>query len=160
MKIRKAEMKDLDRIMNVYAYARRKMELTGNPNQWGKNHPPRELILSDIKNGMSYVICDCDKIVGVFMFMDAPDPDYEEIHDGAWLNDEAYGVIHRIAGDGSRRGILKTAVDFAYALRPNIKMDTYKDNLIMQAALKKCGFKSCGTVYVEGGKERIAFQRI
>lgn len=39
--IRHAEIQDLTAIEAVYAHARKFMEETGNPNQWGKNHPPR-----------------------------------------------------------------------------------------------------------------------
>ena len=28
--------------MKIYETARKYMEETGNPSQWGKNHPPRE----------------------------------------------------------------------------------------------------------------------
>lgn len=34
MNIRKAEMKDMARILEIYAYARDYMVRTGNPKQW------------------------------------------------------------------------------------------------------------------------------
>ncbi|MBQ7614736.1 MAG: hypothetical protein IJU77_06785 [Butyrivibrio sp.] len=36
MKIRKTTDKDLKRVMEIYAYARKFMAEHGNPNQWGK----------------------------------------------------------------------------------------------------------------------------
>ena len=45
--IRLAKDKDLDAIMKIYETARKYMEETGNPSQWGKNHPPRELLEED-----------------------------------------------------------------------------------------------------------------
>ena len=45
MKIRKTTEKDIERVMDIYAHARKFMAEHGNPNQWGKrNWPPEELI--------------------------------------------------------------------------------------------------------------------
>lgn len=40
MEIRHAEQKDYDRIMEIYAYARKYMEEHGNPKQWGPTQWP------------------------------------------------------------------------------------------------------------------------
>ena len=49
MKIRKSKPQDIDRIMEIYDFARDFMVNHGNPNQWGPtNWPPKELILKDI----------------------------------------------------------------------------------------------------------------
>ena len=37
--IRKAQREDLPRIEEIYAYARKFMAETGNPNQWGNTTP-------------------------------------------------------------------------------------------------------------------------
>ena len=42
--IRLANYDDLNRIMEIYQEARNYMEANGNPDQWGKNHPPRQLL--------------------------------------------------------------------------------------------------------------------
>lgn len=42
----------------------------------------------------------------------------------------------------------------------NIRVDTHKDNLVMQHILKKRGFRRCGIIYVKDGTERIAYQRL
>ena len=50
MKIRKTTEKDIERVMDIYAHARKFMAEHGNPNQWGKrNWPPEELIRDDIE---------------------------------------------------------------------------------------------------------------
>ena len=50
MNIRNAEIKDLPRIMEIFAHARRFMTEHGNPDQWGPdNWPPEDLIRSDIE---------------------------------------------------------------------------------------------------------------
>ena len=62
MQIRLAELEELDRIMEIYAHARRFMAETGNPKQWGAtNWPPRTLIEQDIrqtrKRSLSLLFC-------------------------------------------------------------------------------------------------------
>jgi len=42
----------------------------------------------------------------------------------------------------------------------SIKVDTHKDSLSMQKALKKNGFQYCGMIYLTDGSERIAFEKI
>lgn len=112
--IRLAKDKDLDAIMKIYETARKYMEETGNPSQWGKNHPPRELLEEDIKKEQLYVFTAEDGILhGVFAFIIGADPIYAYIEDGKWLNDKEYGTIHRIAGDGAVKGVLTTAWHFA-----------------------------------------------
>jgi RimJ/RimL family protein N-acetyltransferase len=41
----------------------------------------------------------------------------------------------------------------------NIRVDTHKDNLIMQHLLAKSGYEKCGIIFVEDGSPRIAYQK-
>ena len=49
--VRKAKREDLSRIEAIYAYARKFMAETGNPNQWGTTHPPKDQLVEDIRQG-------------------------------------------------------------------------------------------------------------
>ena len=40
----------------------------------------------------------------------------------------------------------------------NIRVDTHRDNKVMQHILTKQGFQRCGIIYVKNGTERIAYQ--
>ena len=104
--------------MQIYAYARDFMANNGNPNQWGPtNWPPEELIHNDIKEGNSYVcVNDDDKVIGVFFYTQGNniEPTYFDINDGDWLGDSSYGVVHRIAGDGSKKGIGIFCIKWAF----------------------------------------------
>ena len=91
------------------------------------------------------------------MFSLDPDPTYRVI-DGAWLNNERYAVIHRIASSGEKSGVLAAAVEFCKQYAENIRIDTHEDNAVMQTALKKLGFRHCGTIYLENGDPRLAYQ--
>ncbi|MBQ6722394.1 MAG: GNAT family N-acetyltransferase, partial [Clostridia bacterium] len=86
LEIRKAEEKDIARMMEIYAIARNFMAQHGNPNQWGPtNWPPETLIREDIRGGHSYVCTDdTGRIAGTFFFTQGRDiePTYLEITDG------------------------------------------------------------------------------
>ena len=88
LKIRKAVTKDLERILEIYAYAREVMKNSGNPDQWGDFQPPRELVEYDISVSRAYVMEE-EKIHGVFVIIEGDDPLYKSI-DGRWLDDGDY----------------------------------------------------------------------
>ena len=164
MVIRSSTEQDFDRMMEIYSFARRFMAEHGNPNQWGPtNWPPEELIHSDIRSGNSYVcVNDEGKVVGTFFFIHGKDiePVYRVITDGSWLDDSPYGVVHRIAGDGSEKGIGAFCINWAFEQCRHLRMDTHGDNIVMQALLQKLGFVHCGTIYVEEDDyPRLAFEK-
>lgn len=164
MDIRKSTGQDLDRIMEIYAFARQYMAEHGNPNQWGPtNWPPEELIWQDIREENSYVCVNGEgTVIGTFFFRHGPDiePTYRDITDGAWQDDSPYGVVHRIAGDGSEKGIGAFCIDWAYEQCGHLRIDTHGDNVVMQNLLKKLGFVHCGTIYVEeDDNPRLAFEK-
>ena len=156
---RRATVEDLDTIMGIYGKARQIMRDSGNTRQWVNGYPSRNLIEGDIERGESFVIEDLEGTIhAVFMFSVGDDPTYSIIEDGAWLNDNPYGVIHRIASDGLVRGILAAAVTFARNTVGDIRIDTHADNAMMQRSLQKAGFERCGIIYCQDGTPRIAFQ--
>ena len=159
MNIRKAEDKDIDSIADIYEYARQQMRLNGNPDQWGNGYPSLELIRKDIRQGVSYVAEEEAQICGVFAFIKGEDPTYQRIENGAWLDDEPYGTLHRIASNGKKKGIFRECIRFCEAQEKNIRVDTHECNLIMQHLLEKNGYQRCGRIYVEDGSPRIAYQK-
>ena len=134
------------------------MRLTGNPNQWWDYHPAESILREDIPKKQLYVIESEGIIGGVFAYIQGADPTYLEIEGGSWLNDEPYGVIHRIASDGSG-GILKAAVEFAAGHVDYLRIDTHADNHVMQKAVRKQGFRYCGIIYIADGTPRLAYDR-
>ena len=143
MIIRKSTMEDLPKIMEMYEEARQFMRDNGNPDQWGTSNPKEEWIVLDIEDGDSYVCTKDGEIVGTFYFRIGEDPTYRQIYDGSWMDDSPYGVVHRITTDRKARG---TA--------------THEDNRPMRKLLEKLGFSRRGTVVVEDGTERIAFEKV
>ena len=50
-------------------------------------------------------------------------------------------------------------LDACFEICKNLKIDTHRDNIPMQRALAKHGFRPCGTVYLENGDARVAYQK-
>lgn len=159
MEIRKSEMKDIDDIMRIYASARRYMAENGNPNQWTDGYPRRSLVTEDIEKGRSFVMEENGEIHAAFVFIIGIEPTYSRIDGGKFLNDAPYGTIHRLAGDGTFRGVFKACLDFCFRRIDNIRVDTHEDNMIMRKLIEKNGFTYCGIIYVRNGSRR-AYQRI
>ncbi len=164
MQIRHSTQEDLPRIMEIYRIARAFMAAHGNPDQWGPtNWPPEALIRNDIAQAKSYVcVNDAGKVVGTFFLDFGKDiePTYSRITDGAWLDDSPYGVIHRIAGDGSEKGIGTFCLRWAIGECGHLRIDTHGDNIVMQKLAQKLGFVHCGTIFVEEDDfPRLAYEK-
>ena len=159
MLIRRATYDDLERMKELFACARKYMKEHGNPTQWKDDRPNISYVLNDIARNNSYVIEDEDRIVGTFAAIRGIEPTYLEI-DGAWLNDEEYVTIHRIASDGSRKGIFNEAIKYCGKFNCDIRIDTHKDNRTMIHLIEKNGFKYCGIIIVDDGTERLAYQKL
>ncbi len=158
LQVRTGTGKDFETVMDIYRTAQDFMIRTGNPNQWKHSHPTEEQIKEDIEKGICHVICEGEEIHGVFAICEGTDPTYLYVEGGEWLNDDPYITIHRIAGDQKVHGIFKCAVDYCRKYADNIRIDTHKDNKVMQNALKKNGFSRRGIIYLKNGDPRTAFQ--
>jgi hypothetical protein len=138
------------------------MRQKGNPTQWGDTYPNDEIINRWIdKDG--YVVVDSNgKIVAVFGFVEnTTEPGYDSI-DGAWLNDEPYSVVHALAVSHTNIRAAKFIGDWVFKRSNNLRVDTHKDNVIMQNLLLKTGFVLCGEVEIlttNGIGKRLAYQR-
>lgn len=178
LSVRKAVIDDLPQIMEIFDHARKFMKQTGNPTQWGDNYPPEEVVIDDIAvKGHMYVVVggvgtsaggtgetgaeSADgHIHGVFALIPGRDPTYDIIEDGAWLSDEEYSTIHRVAGDGRVNGVFEAALRFSLAQTPHIRIDTHEDNAVMRHLIEKNGFQRTGMIYCRDGSPRIAYERV
>ena len=158
--IRPATISDLPRILEIYEDARAFMRQNGNPNQWFDTHPAEAILLDDIPRQQLYVCALDGAIVAVFAYIQGTDPTYLEIDGDGWLNDEPYGVIHRIAIAHRGQGLIARVFDWALEQCPNLRIDTHVDNQPMRKALEKYGFQYCGIIHIFNGDERIAFHKM
>jgi RimJ/RimL family protein N-acetyltransferase len=160
MEIRKTKMEELDQVMAIYAHARQFMADHGNATQWGTTKPYREDVIEDINVGYSHVCVENNEIVAVFYYREGIDPTYLTVYDGQWINQEPYGVVHRIASAGTVKGAGSFCLDWAYEQCKNLKIDTHRNNIVMQNLLKKNGFEYCGIIHLLDGDERLAYQKV
>lgn len=160
LQIKKAKMDDLPRILEIYAYARNFMKESGNASQWKDDFPPEILLVNDIRNENLYVIKEENTIHAVFAFLIGEEPTYSPIEQGEWLSDTEYGTLHRIAGDGSVHGIFDRIVEFCNQKMSHLRIDTHRDNKVMQHLICKNGFQECGIIHVADGSQRIAYEKI
>ena len=159
--IRKATAQDMEAIMAVFDAARKILADSRNTNQWKNGYPSEEVVLSDMEKDGGFVIEDGGQIVGYFAFLPSPEPTYSKIYNGEWLdNTLPYHVIHRIASFPNAHGIFKSIIDFSLAHENNIRIDTHKDNHIMQHNILKHGFTYCGIIHLASGDERLAYQKL
>ncbi|MCC3340600.1 DUF4190 domain-containing protein [Roseburia inulinivorans] len=159
MYVRRSNMEDIPAMMDLYAQARVFMREHGNPNQWDDSYPSRELLEKDIAFGNSYIVEDDEKnLAATFAFIKGEDPTYYGIENGAWLNHEPYGTIHRLAGNTSYHGIASGCISWCKSQIGNLRADTHEDNKIMQHLLEKNGFVRCGIIHLANGAPRIAYQ--
>lgn len=157
MEIRQAVAADLPEIQTVYDAARKFMRANGNPTQWAGGYPQEELLRRDIEKKQLYVCVKAGQIVGSFAFIPGVDSTYLVIEQGDWHSDLPYAAIHKVASNGQSKGVTKACFDFCSARCGYLRMDTHRDNLPMQNAMKKYGFRQCGIIYLADGSERIAF---
>jgi len=174
MIIRKTVPGDIPAVMQIYAEARAFMRENGNPTQWKDGTPPQILIERDIREDKSYVCVDDNvgrgdpdapltpsnnKILAVFYFKVEREPVYDYI-DGAWLDNNSYGVIHRIAkSKDAPKGVGAFCINWCFGQHANIKIDTHENNAPMRKLLDNLRFKYCGVVRYPDGGERLAYQK-
>ena len=157
--IRRATYDDVPVLMDVFRKARGIMRSSGNMNQWNDGYPSEEVVRKDIDNGHCVVLCEDGKVVATMAFIPGPDPTYAEIYDGGWLSDAPYHVIHRIAVAEPGHNAAKALLDWGFGQAGSIRIDTHKDNVIMQHVLSKYGFTHCGVILLANGDPREAYQK-
>lgn len=156
-KIRRATTADIERILEIYEYARMFMAENGNPTQWGSGYPAQQILEEDIRRERLFVVTEEGCVYGVFMFAVGDDPTYAFI-EGSWRSNATYGVIHRVAGMGG--GIFAAALEYCAWQISHLRIDTHADNKPMQHVVEKAGFSCRGIIYVADGSPRIAYDRI
>ena len=158
MIIRNAKIEEFEEIKTIFKNAREFMIESGNLTQWEDLEQLYNNVFEDIKIGNCYVYLEENKIAAVFCFFVGNEPTYNKIYEGEWLNDEPYGVIHRIAVAVHNKGIATKCINWCLNKFHNIRIDTHKDNIPMQKTILKSGFQYCGIIEKEDGTQRFAYQ--
>lgn len=165
--IRRASEADIDAIMPVITEAQKYLAAR-EIDQWQDDFPNRDVIMHDIVSEEAYVLTDGDNIAGYFVLYAPPEPVYEVLENGSWLNKgDNYGAMHRVAISDSYRGqglahmiynkCEARSVELGY---DSLRVDTHPDNKIMRHMAESHGFKECGIVFYPGNLKRIAFEKL
>ena len=176
-KIRKAALADLDGIMAVIDEARGTIAALGI-DQWQDGYPQREIIESDIRSGVSFCIenTDTGEILSTFAVFEDGEVLYDRIFDGAWKTGDSlsenkenvcYTAIHRVAisvkarGSGLSGAIISFVKELATEKKKtSLRIDTHEGNVVMRRMLEKNGFVHCGTILLESGAPRVAYEKL
>lgn len=171
MELRAAEISDIDDIVEIVSGARAFLKLNG-VDQWQDGYPEKSVFEQDIRNGNCFVAAENGRAVGVICVIVGEEPGYNLIEDGSWLTENSvYAVFHRFAVQETYRGrgLATRLLSFAESLArgknaKSLRGDTHRGNKSMRGLLEKCGYTSCGTVYVEcePGRDsrRLAYEKI
>ena len=139
-------MRDYPHMQKNYARARELMARNGNPTQWGDTFPKDDVVRDDIAQRRAMLLVD---------------PTYHHI-DGAWLDDDSYVTIHRIASSGLVKHAARDCIAWALKHYGNVRADTHPNNKAMQHVLETSGFARCGLIQLldrPTDTTRIAYQR-
>ena len=169
IEIRKTKARDLETLMTLFDEARATIAQLGI-DQWQNGYPNRDVILADVNKMQSYCVLIDGEICGTFALIEDGEPTYNEIFDGEWLTGDSrdqYFAIHRVAisvkcrGKGISTEIINYCADKAKkADKKSLRIDTHRGNVVMRKMLEKHGFTHCGTIYLESGDERVAYEKI
>ena len=168
MIIRQANVHDIDSLMALFAEARATIAALGI-DQWQNGYPSLAVVSEDIAKHRSYVVEIDGAIVGTFVLIFDGETTYDRIYDGEWKTGDSqnYIAIHRVAVSVARRGsgistaIINYAAEVAYSMgRTSLRIDTHRGNAVMRRMLEKHGFVHCGSIYLENGDHRVAYEKI
>ena len=165
-----AEKEDVDRIMEIVAYARRSLGAL-NVDQWQGDYPDRATFEGDIERGELYKLMHGGDLAGFFMLSDREEPTYADITDGKWSSDAPYCVMHRSAiaeeyrGSGMSGYLIKCVEELTRSHgRRYVRIDTHRNNKPMQKLLRSSGYRYRGNILITGepghDPHRQAFEKI
>ena len=138
-------------------------------DQWQNGYPSLSVIREDIDRDRAFVVEKDGLVVGTFVLITDGEPTYDRIFDGAWQTGDGdnYVAIHRVAisvacrGSGISTALLDYAARVAQSLaRSSLRIDTHRGNVVMRRMLEKHGFVHCGSIYLESGDHRVAYEKI
>ena len=164
MFFRKANILDTSAVTAIYDGARKIMKESGIP-QWQEGVPGRESFITDVQNGVSYVLEDDGKVIATVQIIEH-EPYYDGITDGCWTEGNAL-VAHRVAvsNENRKKGvgslILQHAEEIAIQRgKKAVRLDTHELNYRMRGMLEKNGYKAVGTVRMPDGSPRVAYEKL
>lgn len=165
MKIRKANLEDIDNIMHMYNSCVRGM-IDEGINQWDSTYPNKQIILNDIKYSTFFVVEIKKEIVAGINIDKNQDYTYKSIkwHDTS----NSFLVVHRLAVKKEywNKKIGKKLMLFTEELVINnklnsIRLDTYSGNQKAMNFYSRLGYKNMGAIQLKINKDHyFCFEKI
>lgn len=165
MKIRKANLEDIDNIMHMYNSCVRGM-IDEGINQWDSTYPNKQIILNDIKYSTFFVVEIKKEIVAGINIDKNQDYTYKSIkwHDTT----NSFLVVHRLAVKKEywNKKIGKKLMLFTEELVINnklnsIRLDTYSGNQKAMNFYSRLGYKNMGSIQLKINKDHyFCFEKI
>ena len=165
--IRKTEAADIPALMEIFSEARKTIAALGI-DQWQNGYPNAAVISSDMALSQSYLVESEGRVIATFAMLTGGEPTYDKIFHGEWrvaCGRENYIALHRVAisvasrGKGISTKIVEFAKECARSLgRASVRIDTHEGNAVMRRMLEKHGFIHCGTILLESGEARVAYE--
>jgi len=166
---RKATEADMPVLLQMYAQGRKAIANLGI-DQWQNGYPAEKDIAADLDAGVLWVSYDpsiSEEPASVCAVILTGEPTYESIRDGAWLTGQSqkYTTIHRITVSPAFRGkgVAGQTMQFGMACgreagHSSLRIDTHAGNIAMRNMLEKNGFTHCGTITLQSGEDRVAYE--
>ena len=173
MLIRATTIADVPAVMAIIEEARHTIATLGI-DQWQNGSPNIAMITRDVEEGQGRVVTLDGEVVGTFAVIHNGEPVYTVIKDGAWHTPDrdaegnwTYIALHRVAisvahrGSGISTAVIRYAEETARSMgRRSLRIDTHEGNVVMRRMLEKHGFIPCGTIHLENGDPRVAYEKI
>ncbi|MDR2385084.1 MAG: GNAT family N-acetyltransferase [Tannerella sp.] len=166
MIFRKGKISDLPRMMEIVKQAQISIGKLGI-DQWQNGYPAEKIMRNDIENGCSFVLtADKGEIIAIASLIYNDEPSYDKIYDGAWLSNDDFIVVHRMAvgEEFKKKGIasrLLREIEKQAIMKdiPSFKIDTHEGNIPMRRTFESNGFKYCGRIFLPDGNPRVAYEK-
>ena len=166
MQVRLSTVEDLSEITEIVDEAKAYLGSQGI-DQWQNGYPNEDSFRNDINNKVNYVLVNDHNVYGTASIIPGLEPTYLKIYKGEWLTKGPYLTIHRIAIRSDHKGQHLAKYFFEYAIKlaknlsyVSIRIDTHPDNKAMLNLLSDRGFQKTGTIYLENGDLRLAYELI
>lgn len=163
--LRLASEGDLPQILSIVAEAQAFLKAQGI-DQWQDGYPQASVIRQDMASASGYVLEQAGDIIGIVTVQLSEELSYRAIHQGSWTTTEPYACIHRIAvssrarGKGAADALMRGAEAIIRARGlSSVRIDTHRQNIVMQRMLQRNGYAACGVIYLADGAERIALEK-
>lgn len=165
--MRKAEIKDLKKIVNIIEDAKKSLKYEGI-DQWQIDSMNEDFLKGQIATGKSFVYEEHGVICAYAFLTDNKEEAYKPWEDK--FEGKNPLTIHTFAVDRDMtiRGIaMKFFIDIIIYAEKNsfdaLRIDTHEDNFKMRGLINKLGFRKLGQIYIdeEGAKKpRICYERV